>query len=510
MVTSEECSRLLVSGAKIKPDADISGIGVILAFLITAYASFVAILAAYICGMVERELLSLADVKVMRIRPRTERHPRMHRILRQTIIVLSDQQIVTGIAIMTAGFVGLRSGQISVYHYQIVLYLAWLSSSVHLSALTLLRPFLNRHAGVKVWRLVGMGALFIMLVIGLVPTVSYDWGIINFMDPKDSSIGENNLTGWGVPASCFWGKTYADGVNNDAPIGYVLLVISYVWKIGDVFGSGRLFYASRIRRPLERAVESLLTLPAKRYHRTQQKRYLWCFRLLLIPCIPFIAVLEFLASFSASLWLSALGLLFGTVQIIVPRNQTYAQTHAQEEHWGFGQLVPLVLLVQPLGTILEQAWVSHGSAGTEDTESHETAEKSDNSMIQGRGHATPVQNAPFEEPERCRADQFVLLQILGSSNASNFGFTNAREDAPRIVEAVFSSRVATVLVTLLHITLLGGIGVILYFDIKSIGFVRGQNWEFALLALAFYVGSSWSVMCTLGIYGSLGRSYKVE
>ncbi|RMY49318.1 hypothetical protein D0865_07561 [Hortaea werneckii] len=211
MVTSEECSRLLVSGAKIKPDADISGIGVILAFLITAYASFVAILAAYICGMVERELLSLADVKVMRIRPRTERHPRMHRILRQTIIVLSDQQIVTGIAIMTAGFVGLRSGQISVYHYQIVLYLAWLSSSVHLSALTLLRPFLNRHAGVKVWRLVGMGALFIMLVIGLVPTVSYDWGIINFMDPKDSSIGENNLTGWGVPASCFWGKTYADG-----------------------------------------------------------------------------------------------------------------------------------------------------------------------------------------------------------------------------------------------------------------------------------------------------------
>ncbi|RMY83549.1 hypothetical protein D0861_07377 [Hortaea werneckii] len=336
MVASEECDRLLVSGAKIKPDADISGIGVILAFLITAYASFVAILAAYACGMVESELLSLADVKVMRIRPRTERHPRMHRILRQTIIVLSDQQIVTGIAIMTAGFVGLRSGQISVYHYQIVLYLAWLSSSVHLSALTLLRPFLNRHTGVKVWRLVGMGALFVMLIIGLVPTVSYDWGIINFMDPKDSSIGENDLTGWGVPASCFWGKTYADGVNNDAPIGYVLLVISYVWKIGDVFGSGRKFYASRIRRPLESAVESLLALPAKRYHRTQQKRYLWCFRLLLVPCIPFIAVLEFLASFSASLWLSALGLLFGTVQIIVPRNQTYAQTHAQEERWGFG------------------------------------------------------------------------------------------------------------------------------------------------------------------------------
>jgi len=510
MVSSEECDRLLASGAKIKPDADISGIGVILAFLITAYASFVAILAAYVCGMVEPESLSLADVKVMRIRSRTERHPRMHRILRQTIIVLSDQQIVTGIAIMTAGFVGLRSGQISVYHYQIVLYLAWLSSSVHLSALTLLRPFLNRHSGLKVWRLVGMGALFIMLIIGLVPTVSYDWGIINFKDPKDSSIGKNDLTGWGVPASCFWSKTYADGVNNDAPIGYVLLVISYVWKIGDVFGSGRKFYASRIRRPLESAVESLLTLPARRYHRTQQTRYLWCFRLLLILCIPFIAVLEFLASFSASLWLSALGLLFGTVQIIVPRNQTYAQTHAQEERWGFGQLVPLVLLIQPIGTILEQAWVSHESAGTEDTKLRPTAEKGDNSRVQGCEHATLVHNASPEEPERCRAYPPVLLQILGSPNASNLVFPDTREDAPRIVKSVFSSRVATLLITLLHVTLLGGICVILYFDVYSIGFVRGQNWQFALLAIAFYVGSSWLVMCTVGIHSSLGRSYKVE
>ncbi|KAI7269241.1 hypothetical protein KC343_g7339 [Hortaea werneckii] len=287
MVTSEECDRLLVSGAKIKPDADISGIGVVLAFLITAYGTFVAILAAYVCGMVEPELLSLADVKAMRITSRTERHPRIHRTLRQTIIVLSDQQIVTGIAIMTAGFVGLRSGQISVFHYQIVLYLAWLSSSVQLSALTLLRPFLNRHSGVKVWRLTGMVALIIMLIVGLVPTVSYDWGIINLMDPENSSIGSNDLTGWGIPASCFWAKTYADGVNNDAPIGYILLVVSYVWKIGDVFGSGRALYNSRIRTPLENAVESLLTVPARRYYRTQRKRYLWCFRLLLVPCLTF-------------------------------------------------------------------------------------------------------------------------------------------------------------------------------------------------------------------------------
>lgn len=169
-----------------------------------------------------------------------------------------------------------------------------------------------------------------------------------------------------------------------------------------------------------------------------------------------------------------------------------------------------MLLVQPLGTTLEQAWVSHESAGTKDTELRPIAQKSDSSMLQGREHATMAHNSSLEARERCRAYRHVLLQILWTSDASNLVFPDKREDVPRIVEAVFSSRVATVLVTLLHVTLLGGICVILYFDVYSIGFIRGQNWQSALLAIAFYVGSSWVVMCTLGIHSSLGRSYKVE
>lgn len=169
MVTDEECRSLLHAGSIIKPNPDISGIGVMLAFLISAYVSFTAILGAYISGMVEPELLASVDSRIMRIRSRVEKHPRIHRVLRQTVLAFSDQQIVTGIAIMIAGFVGLHKGDISVYHYQIVLYLAWLSSSVHLSALTLLRPYLNAHPGVKAWRLTGMLVLFLMLVIGLCP-----------------------------------------------------------------------------------------------------------------------------------------------------------------------------------------------------------------------------------------------------------------------------------------------------------------------------------------------------
>jgi hypothetical protein len=159
MLTHEECNQFVGEGAVIKPDPDISRTGVIPAFL-SAYVSFVVVFAAYLFGFLEPELLSPANVRLMRIRSRIDIHPRLHRLLQHAILVLSDQQIVTGIAIMATDFVGLRSGETNVYHYQIVLYLAWLSSSVRLSALTFLRPFMESHTAVRSWRLVGMVVLF--------------------------------------------------------------------------------------------------------------------------------------------------------------------------------------------------------------------------------------------------------------------------------------------------------------------------------------------------------------
>jgi hypothetical protein len=119
MLSHEECRELIIAGAVTKPDADISGIGVVLAFLISAYVSFAMVVGAYIFGLVEPELLSPADSRIMHIKSRVHRHQALHRVLQHTILVLSDQQIVTGIAIMAAGFVGLRRGELSVYHYQV-------------------------------------------------------------------------------------------------------------------------------------------------------------------------------------------------------------------------------------------------------------------------------------------------------------------------------------------------------------------------------------------------------
>ncbi|KAK5999362.1 hypothetical protein QM012_005487 [Aureobasidium pullulans] len=506
MVTSQECLQYLRTGAVSKGDADISGKGVILAFLISAYTSFAAVLVAYLTGMVENELLASVDRKIFRIKSRTSQHPRIHETIRHVVLLLSDQQIVTGIAIMAAGFLGLHSGKMSVYHYQIVLYLAWLSSSVHLSALTLLRPFLNDHHGLRAWRLLGMIVLFVMLLVGLVPTISYDWGIIYSPDADTSLPDSIQPTGWGVPAICFWGKTYHDGVNNDAPIGYLILVLSYVWKAGDLFLWPRQLYHHKVRRPIEKCIASLLSVAARRYARRRNTGWLWCFRISLMACIPLLAFMEVLASFSASLWLSVLGLVFGTIQIVVPRQQNLAQTAHEETEWGFGQLVPLILLIQPVGAISEHAWIkpgrSHAEGHSHRLNSHVSPKPIDYRSPSQHSETELQIEEPFSHPVPGRS----IVEVFGQRQRLRDGFAETISDWSTLKTTILASRLFALVVLILQITILGAACVILTFDAQSVGYQRGENWFYVLVAIGSYAAVSWLVLLVFGPFSRLGRA----
>ena len=86
---------------------------------------------------------------------------------------MSDLQIVTGIAILVSGYSSLHYG-LSIYHWQILTYLAWFSSITHLSILTFLRRFLFAHRGERIWRLVAMFSFSCMLVTAIVPTAGFE------------------------------------------------------------------------------------------------------------------------------------------------------------------------------------------------------------------------------------------------------------------------------------------------------------------------------------------------
>ena len=88
--------------------------------------------------------------------------------LRAFILSLSDQQLVTGLAVMIAGFSKYCS--ISTYHFNIVASLAWFSSTTHLSTLAVLRDYLISHPTIRTWRIIGMLIMLCLLFAAVLVT----------------------------------------------------------------------------------------------------------------------------------------------------------------------------------------------------------------------------------------------------------------------------------------------------------------------------------------------------
>ncbi|KAL1637982.1 hypothetical protein SLS58_009099 [Diplodia intermedia] len=103
---------------------DISGIGVLISFLASAYLVLAFTIFAYAKGLVEDELVNDVDRRMFRFKP----HPsRWKEPFKKGILSVSDQQIVTGIAILVAGFAEIN--KIDSYHWKIIVYLGWMSSN---------------------------------------------------------------------------------------------------------------------------------------------------------------------------------------------------------------------------------------------------------------------------------------------------------------------------------------------------------------------------------------------
>lgn len=90
------------------------------------------------------------------------------------VLTLSDLQILTGISILISAYVQLGCG-ISIYHWQIVVYLAWFSSFTHLTTLTFLRRYLQERPALRTWRLLAMSLMLVLLSLALLPTGRSEW-----------------------------------------------------------------------------------------------------------------------------------------------------------------------------------------------------------------------------------------------------------------------------------------------------------------------------------------------
>lgn len=213
---------------------------VILAFVISAYVVLLWTIVAYCFGLLPPTLLRPMDRLCLFANSRRV-DSEWSTTLQKGTLVFSDQQIIMGISILIAGYASLNS-DLSAYHWQIITYLAWMSSNVHLTTLTLLRDLLYENPVLLRWRIIGMSVLLLLLIVSLVPTstTNWIWMMLNTPPGQPESPGSSRTDGFGIPAACFWGRTQAPA-NIDAIFSFTILIFSSFWKMAQLCGCCRLW-----------------------------------------------------------------------------------------------------------------------------------------------------------------------------------------------------------------------------------------------------------------------------
>ena len=146
----------------------------VIAFLVAAAVTFCTVIYAYFTDSVPQSALNVVDYwfidgfRAFLQLKRREHIPKdvrygWRRVMEKFTLALSDQQLVTGLAVLIAGFY--KRCTMSAYHFSIVISLAWLSSTVHLSTLVVLRDYSIQQPFLRSFRVVGMLSMLCLLFV---------------------------------------------------------------------------------------------------------------------------------------------------------------------------------------------------------------------------------------------------------------------------------------------------------------------------------------------------------
>jgi hypothetical protein len=305
---------------------------------LTAFIVLLVAITAYVGGFLPGHYLRRADRLVLHANSRNE-DSRWRGIIESVTLSFSDQQLVTGLAILVAGYCEMFSNNLSVYHWNIVVYLAWMSSAVHIASLTLLRDVFNKRPTLRNIRVAGMLALLILLILAM-------WPLRRFLILEDSNE---------IPVRCLWGSRpwsskygnddYYSSTDPNWALSVTMLLVAYVWKLSQLFSSSRGWVRRYFVANPQAATERLM----RRALLSHRSKWLTRPAYFLLTYCHIIAVVytEMADSFAAVIMYLCLALPWGTLCILDERRHVPDYVRAGESRLTFGQLVPLFLLVLP-------------------------------------------------------------------------------------------------------------------------------------------------------------------
>ncbi|EXK34865.1 hypothetical protein FOMG_10198 [Fusarium oxysporum f. sp. melonis 26406] len=288
---------------------------------------------------------------------------RLGGIFNNCVLMFADIQSFTALAILISAYVAMGC-DIVAYHWQYMIYLAWMASVTHLASLSFLRNHLTNNFVKCIWRLTAMAVIQILLsvAVGLATT----FGDNPWYREADQLIGiEVPPAEGGRPATCYF-KQGVD-VNSITFSSGVKMILLLLWG-----------FSIRIAKMFERFEGGLRKFAYRMHHKSRILRYgvddgsttqIWnprarrkgqgFFGHLLEPFkIAILVVLSIQLNFLTSFLAEVYWLLFTIIYITTRLVKFRIPSPADDNKWTFGQVLPLILLVAPIAIAIESFYTA--------------------------------------------------------------------------------------------------------------------------------------------------------
>lgn len=270
-------------------------------------------------------------------------------VVKRTLLSLSDQQLVTGIAVLSVGFAQMQT--LTEYHFTLLAAFAWLSFIVYQCAAVVIESIFQMSRFMAIWRAIWIVTMLSLLFVAQLVTFNDYW-----------------LYSMGTPTICVWENM--NGNYTRQLRGLILLTLfGIIWGGLDIIYG---FFPSRaltaFMKPLEViGVVSLLAaaVPIVAYQRLLELEqqpgpsvrafaYTFC-RMI---CYPFAVLDAVMVQIITSRFLDLLRVwsvsLFYSSYIFVIRSFAPINGLSEsEDGWAFGQAVAVFMLLLPFFGIIE-------------------------------------------------------------------------------------------------------------------------------------------------------------
>lgn len=247
-----------------------------------------------------------------------------HPILQKFAITLSDQQFLTGLAILSAGL--WEHCSISVYHFTLVLDMGWFSSTTHLVTISHLYPYLRRDKMRRNFRVFLMVIMIALLTTYTVMRSHKLWYLY-----------------WTTPAQCLFDDLAGNASRYSISLYIFAISLAYVSMIVMLYESAheacRKWLLDKPTALLDKAIGIM-----RRRADIRHKSFSFLLKALLLVRWLFLGITALLSSWCFAYLVFWVWFAIGIYVIMVDRTLTASRIVGDENELTFGQFVPIFLL----------------------------------------------------------------------------------------------------------------------------------------------------------------------